>query len=505
MHLALILALLQTPSPPPRLGTISFPTSGAPAAQEVFVRGVLYLHSFEYDAAASAFKEARRLDPQFAMAYWGEAMTYTHPVWNQQDTLKARAVLARMPPAPTPREQAYVAAVGILYGNGAKATRDTLYANAMEALAASYPDDAEARAFYALALLGLNQGVRDVATYLRAADIAEQIFKANPDHPGAVHYLIHSYDDPAHATLGLKAARAYSQIAPDAAHAQHMTTHIFLALGLWDEVVRQNEIASGPHREHWTPGHFTAWLGYGLLQQGRLVDARRHLEAMRTNLAGRSTGPRGYLLEMRAHYLVNARRWDDPARAWDVDRDGLRVTTLAMDAFALGYAAAERGDRVEARRRLGELGDIGNAGRIDGPNVAPARVPAILAKELEAVILVSEGKADRAVPLLRAASAMEDSLPVEYGPPNIVKPSHELLGEVLLGLGRPADAQREFARALELAPQRALALLGLVRAATAAGDAATANRALAELRAVWHVADADLPGLAELGRAGSGR
>src|SRR6185503_12936047 len=228
----------------------------------------------------------------------------------------------------TPREADYLAAVRVLYGEGSKARRDTLYADAMRALADRYPDDAEARAFYALALLGLNQGVRDVATYQQAAAIVAPIFKSNPDHPGAAHYLIHSYDDPAHAALGLDAARAYSKIAPDAAHAQHMTTHIFLALGMWDDVVRQNEIASGPHRDHWGPGHYTAWLGYGLLQQGRFADARRHLETMRTNLARATAPARGYLLTMRAHYLINSRRWEDPSRSWEIDRAGVGTIPL---------------------------------------------------------------------------------------------------------------------------------------------------------------------------------
>lgn len=498
MHFLLLLALAQGP----KLGTIHFPSSGAPAAQEPFIRGVAYLHSFEYDSAAAAFRAAQRLDSAFALAYWGEAMTYTHPVWNQQDSTKARAVLAHAPQPPTPRERGYLDAVKILYGEGAKAARDTLYATAMRDLAAAYPEDDEARVFYALALLGLNQGVRDVPTYARAAAIAEEVFRHNPDHPGAAHYLIHSYDDPAHAAQGLRAARAYSQIAPDAPHAQHMTTHIFLALGLWDDVVRQNEIASGPHRDHWGANHYTAWLGYGLLQQGRHADARRHLEAMRANLSGSGTpNARTYLSSMRAHFLINAERWDDPARAWALDVSDLGATAQAIDAFALGYAAARRGDRNTARRRLADLTTIRDDARPDGRNVAPKYVPAILAHEIEAAMLVVEGKAAQALPLLRQAAAIEDSLPVEYGPPDVVKPTHELLGEVLLGLGRAGEAQVEFQRALELAPRRALALLGLVRAATAAGDRAVASRALAELRDVWHAADRDLPWIGEVARA----
>ena len=258
----------------PRLGTIDFPTSGAPAAQAQFTRGVLLLHSFEYQDAAQAFRAAQRIDPAFALAYWGEALTYTHPVWNEQDGNAARAALLRLGPTPaarrakalTPREQAYLDAVEILYGEGSKPARDTAYSLAMERLVARFPADREAKVFYALSLLGLNQGVRDTATYLRAAAIVQPVFQANPNHPRAAHVLIHAYDDPIHASLGLAAARAYSKIAPDAAHAQHMTTHIFLALGMWDEVVSQNEIAAGPDRAAWAPHHYTEWLGYGYLQ-----------------------------------------------------------------------------------------------------------------------------------------------------------------------------------------------------------------------------------------------
>ena len=185
MPILLLLTLLQAP----KLGSVHFPNSGAQAAQEPFIRGVAYLHSFEYDSAAKAFREAIRRDSTFTLAYWGEAMTHTHPVWNQQDLTAARAVLERAPAAPTPREQAYLKATRILYGDGPKARRDTLYAEAMRELAAAYPEDAEARAFYALALLGLNQGVRDVPTYLKAAAIVEAHVEAFTHPDGEVNVI----------------------------------------------------------------------------------------------------------------------------------------------------------------------------------------------------------------------------------------------------------------------------------------------------------------------------
>ncbi|MCI0434610.1 MAG: hypothetical protein L0271_13365 [Gemmatimonadetes bacterium] len=496
----------------PRLGTIEFPTSGAPAAQPAFVEGVLFLHSFEYASAARAFRRAQELDPAFALAYWGEAMTYTHPVWNEQDVAAAHAVLgrlgatpqARRGKAPTEREKLYLDAVEILYSEGSKPARDTAYAQAMARLSEAYPDDLEARAFHALAILGLNQGVRSIPDYMRAAAIVEEVFDANPKHPGAVHYLIHSYDDPIHAPLGLRAARAYSGIAPDAGHAQHMTTHIFVALGMWDDVVSQNVIASG--LSNWLSGHYTMWLEYGYLQQGRHAQALKHLEEMRERLSAGAmaenldTATRNRLAavaRMRADYIINTERWDSPLLDWPVEPPATFHELLLTDLFTRGVAAAMRGDRATAGRLLEQIAARnGGAGQASS---APA-LPAILEKQMRAALAATDGLHDEALALARAAAAIEDAMPFEFGPPAAVKPAHELLGDLLLRMDRPAEAQREYARALELTPRRAITLLGLARAASAAGDRATASQAYGTLREIWHGADADLPWLAEARR-----
>src|SRR6059058_5701905 len=373
----------------PRLGTIDFPASGAPAAQAPFIRGVLLLHSFEYQDAARAFREAQRLDSGFALAYWGEALTYTHPLWNEQDRNAARAALQRLGPtaaarrskAPTPREQAYLDAVEILYGEGAKSERDTAYSAAMGRLVNQFPADREAKVFYALSLLGLNQGVRDTATYMRAAAIVEPVFRANPNHPGAAHVLIHCYDDPIHAPLGLAAARAYSKIAPDAAHAQHMTTHIFLALGMWDEVVAQNELASGHDPATWAPDHYTQWLGYGYLQQGRYSEALRHLERMRDNVDKGRRG-RAVLALMRAEYVVNTEQWNSPSLQWPIDLTAVRARDAGVDAFVGGLSALRGGDRAAAGRFLADLTAINRDRAPVAPGQERDQVPAILEQEL---------------------------------------------------------------------------------------------------------------------------
>src|SRR5438067_8768704 len=490
-----------------RLGTIDFPTSGPPDAQSAFIRGVLLLHSFEYQDAARAFREAQRIDPGFALAYWGEALTYTHPLWDEQDVNAARASLlglgptreARRARAPTPRERAYLDAVEILYGDGPKARRDTAYSRAMERLVARFPTDREAQVFYAASLLGLSQGVRNVPTYMRAAAIVGRVFRGNPDHPGAAHLLIHCYDDPIHAPLGLAAARAYSKIAPDAAHAQHMTTHIFLALGMWDEVVSQNELASGRDHAAWTPHHYTQWLGYGYLQQGRYADAFRHLQRMHENM-NQSRRGRAVVAQMRAEYVVNTEQWDSPCLQWSIDLSTVRSRDAAADGFVGAPSALKRGDRADAGRRLVDLATLNRNRAPPEAGQERDRVPDILEQELRALLRQADGDPTGAVALTREATALEDAMPLEFGPPAVVKPSHELLGEILLQAGRPAAAQAEFARALALAPKRALSLLGLGRAAAAAGDPATAARAYRELREIWHGSDPSLPGLVEATR-----
>jgi len=486
---ALVFALLApaAAAQAPRLGTITFPNSGAPAAQEPFIRGVLYLHSFEFGPAGAAFREAQQADPGFALAYWGEAMSYNHPLWDEWDDEAARGVLhrlgsaaeARRASAPTRREQMYLHAIETLWAEGPKAPRDTAYALAMEQLVRAYPDDDEARAFWALSILGLSGTTRVIPSYMHGAAIAQEVFQRNPDHPGAAHYIIHSFDDPVHAPLGLPAARAYSTIAPDAAHAQHMTTHIFLAMGMWDDVVSQNEIAAG--LTGWGPGHYTSWLGYGLVQQGRHAAAREHLERARREMGspGRP-GQRRYLTSMRAHYVLDTERWDDPVLEWTMNVEP-GSDAAATDAFALGYAALRRGDRGAVATQVARLQTAADSG--DSP---AARV---LALNLAAAIAAEDGAFARAEQLLKDAADIEDGLPAAYGPPDIVKPSWELLGELLLAKGRAAEAQTAFAHALALAPKRALSLRGLVAAATAAGDRTVAERARQDLAAIWHAAD----------------
>lgn len=340
-----------------KLGNIDFPTSGSGAAQADFIRGVLLLHSFEYQDALQAFRAAQQKDARFAMAWWGDAMTWNHGLWNEQATDSARGTLARLGATPearaaaarTPKEKAWLASVEILYGEGSKPVRDTLYSRALESMLTTWPDDDEIRTFYALSLMALSQGTRSVPTYMRAGAIATEVMYRRPDHPGATHYTIHAFDDPVHAPLGLHAAVAYSGIAPGADHAQHMTTHIFLALGRWPETVRQNQVAAGPDTSKWQAGHYTYWMHYGLLQQDQGAAATALLNSLHDHLPARSSpGRRAYLSNARAQQVLNLQRWDDASLQWRIDLDDAGAIPRSVDHFTSGYAALARGDLAAA-------------------------------------------------------------------------------------------------------------------------------------------------------------
>jgi tetratricopeptide (TPR) repeat protein len=496
--LGTIVAFAIAPLPAQQLGELAFPTSGSAAAQPHFKLGMLYLHSFEYESAARAFKEAQRVDPGFAMAYWGEAMTYNHPVWNQQNVAAARAALERLAKtpgerqarAPTEREKGYLGAVEVLYGEGAKAWRDTAYAKSMADLAARFPEDHEAQLFHALALLGLSQGARDVPTYMKAGAIALPVFSRHPDHPGAAHYVIHSFDDPTHAPLGLAAARAYRKSSPDAGHSQHMTSHIFLALGMWEDVVSVNETAVAVVKhaaaEHGaTPsgcGHYPEWLQYGYLQQGRLSDAARVLEGCwnRPGTEGDGDDVEG-MAGMRAAYIVDSRQWTGKY----VEEPEARLPrTIIHLAFGTGYAAVRRGDLGTAKEALGRMEPL--VARIPEQARPYSR---ILVLEIKGMIQAAEGNGDAAIASVREAAKIDDGLPIPFGPPWTIKPPHELLGEILAAQGKHADAYQEFVAALARTPRRPLAVLGLARSAEALGRTADAASAYALLQELWSKAD----------------
>jgi tetratricopeptide (TPR) repeat protein len=501
-----------------QLGSITWSTSATPAARALFVKGVLYMHNFHYGEAIDAFRQAQKRDPGDVMSYWGEAMAYTHPVWNEQDTSAARAALRRLAPtreqrlakARTPRERAWLDAAETLYdGNTPKARRDTLYAGAMERLHAAQPNDPEAATFFALSLLGLNQGQRDTVTYARAYAIAESVFVAHPEHPGAAHYLIHAVDDPDHAKLGLRAAQSYSRIASSAGHALHMTSHIFMALGMWDDVVSANEKAQATNPDRLS-SHVVTWLGYGLIQQGRYTEAERWIDSMQAQARSGTKRVREDAMqataELSANWNASTDRWTERPARFRVDTTGTDVSTAA---FGVGLGALGRGERaladtmgmVIARERVADSVRIARLKPAQPGDLTWHGYIRIRELALRALIQRAGGRQDSALVLLRAAGDIERSLPVEFGPPMTFKPPHEAAGELLLEMGRFTDAEAEFTLALARTPRRTSSLLGLARAAKEQGKMAEAANRYAELTEIWKRAD---PGIAAVEEARAG-
>ncbi|MCC2662857.1 MAG: uncharacterized protein K0S35_779 [Geminicoccaceae bacterium] len=485
-----------------RLGLVQFPTSAqSQEAQAHFLRGVAALHSFWYPVALEEFRAATRIEPDFAMGYWGEAMAHNHPVWGDpQDTGAAREVLARLPaaPAPTLREQAYLDAVRAMYGEGEKPERDRAYATAMEAVHRKYPDDLEAAAFYSLALLGLAYGGASsdagapedpaaLRTRMRAAAVAQEVFRREPKHPGAAHYMLHAFDDPDHAVLGLPAARRYAEIAPAAPHALHMPSHIFLQLGMWPEAAASNETSWKASTDLGMPDfHSLHWLLYAYLQQGRGEEAKALLTTIRDNLAKvpqediRNQVYGAYIqATMAATFLVETEQWDEasellgPQETRAVPQTGTGGPYQAFAAlaetpavFARGLATAVTGSG-EVQDAIATLQDVSQQ-VADAPipfaaNMAP--LLEIQALEIEAAASASRGQIDEAIATMRRATTREEAMPVPPGPPPLIKPSHELLGEILLQAGRHEEAARAFATSLFRRPGRAQSLEGAAQAA----------------------------------------
>src|SRR3954463_10634864 len=362
-------AFAQAPKKTVELGSIHFPTSAKPAAQAPFLTGVKALYNFEFDIAGDAFRETQKADPAFALGYWGEAMSYNHPLWAQQDLPAARKALEKLAPtaaaraakAPAGKERELIESIEVLFGAGDKLARDIAYADSLKAMHAKYPADDEIACLYSLALLGTGRpGVSNTRNAMQAAAIAQDIFQRNPNHPGAAHFIIHSFDDPDHAILSLKAAREYSKIAPSAAHALHMPSHIFVQLGMWDDVIASNVVAykaavdlaeakNLPRgREDF---HTLSWLQYAYLQQGKVDEAQKCVDQAKA-VADKDAAPNirdGYA-SMKARQVVESARWEKLALPAGAVKDGGAPGYDGSAAYLLaaGLSAAKLGDLAAA-------------------------------------------------------------------------------------------------------------------------------------------------------------
>jgi tetratricopeptide (TPR) repeat protein len=474
---------------PVDLGKIDFPTSAPDTAQKHFIEGVLLLHSFEYARARKAFAEASKIAPDFALAYWGEAMTYDHRIWGERDPSSALAVLARLAPtaaerrakAPTEREKMYLDAVEKLYGDGDERQVAAAYSNAMAELTKRFPDDLEAQAFYSLSILGLTGTTRNTDNYMKAAAVAEGVYRKNPLHPGALHYLIHSYDDPVHASLGLRAARAYGTVARSASHAQHMPSHIFFALGLWEDSIAANTASMKTARDAGTGGyHPLHWLEHSYLQLGRDDEAAKVLGIIEED-AKTITSPynRTHLAMCRATMLVETRGKGPASTMTPVETSGIRsYGAFANHDLAIGLEYVHRNDLPEAKRMLASLrdrnikgvaargGGTGTASRYTSVSQSEVDTGKVMENILEAAIQFAAGDRDDALKNIVAAAEAEDKLIFEYGPPAIVKPAWEQAGEMFLKAGKKREAAEAFRNVLKRYPNRRLSNEGLKAAGT---------------------------------------
>jgi tetratricopeptide (TPR) repeat protein len=493
---------------------------------------MLLLHLFEYPYAREAFQEAQELEPGFAMAYWGEAMTYNFPIWDEQDLEGARAVMhrlgstteARLASTAAAREIGLLSALEVLYGPGQKSERDLRYMQAMEQLAVRFPEDHEIQLFYALSIFGVSAGVRDIPTYLLATAIAQAVFSDNPRHPGAAHYLIHGVDDPVHAVLGLRAARALMEMAPDAGHSQHMTSHIFTALGMWDDVAFANEnavsVANSMRLEkqqqprHW--GHYNFWLMYAHLQQGRHEKALELLKAARAQERESNTPPEdrmvldpdnslaGSVVQMWLRYLIDSRAWDSDVAGWSFNIGDAFDPNLNF-SFAQSMRAAFAGQVSVAQAHLdqfrgmkAELEDeIGNLEEQAPKHKLYLQRLEVLDAEMQAGIEMARGEKVKAAELAAKASRLEGEMPFSFGPPFVDMPAAEFHAERLMDAGKFSEAAAAYSTQLERSRLRVQSLLGLAWAESNLGNQQSAKYNQAKLRAIWHAADDSIRRLAE--------
>ena len=508
------------------VGNLRFETSASPEAQKHFLRGVAILHSFGWKQAIAEFQAAQKIDPDFALAYWGETLCYNHPLAPEQDGKTPREVLAKLGPtpearlakAPTAREKGFLGAVEELWAEGPQKddwrARRVAYMDAMARLHQEFPDDDEVTTFYAVSLLSGARALEDKTFRLevKAGALAMNVFQRNRNHPGAAHYIIHSFDDPIHAPLALDAAVAFADIAPAVSHAIHMPTHIFIQHGMWEKVSNQNMRAHQVASDLWKSGdsmsdmsHSLDWGQYGFLQKGDYAKAaenvRRFEEMVKMSDKGRAST--GFALS-KARYIIETEEWKVQEMPEDASDEEL---------FANGMSAVRLGDLGTAEKmekRLAEKASASSKSESAGsahaghggappPPSDEDQSTKVMHLETSALLALARGNEDEAIELLRKAVSLEETMRPPNGAADPVKPSHELLGEVLLETGNPSEAAKVFEASLLRMPNRAHSLLGSARAHAAAGDRATASERFQKLVEIWG-GHKELPGYQEAER-----
>ena len=504
-----------------QIGEVNFPTSCSSDSQRRFNQAVWTLHSFWYEESLKQFTAIAEAEPSCAMAYWGMAMSQWYPLWFPPSPAMLKSGAAAVAkglavPSATERERAYLEAIGRFYQNSDSLdhrTRAVAYAQAMDELHAKYPDDREAAVFYALALDATWPPTDNTyANLKKAADILETVWAEQPNHPGVVHYLIHSYDVPALAPQGLKAARVYAAIAPAVPHAQHMPSHIFTRLGLWQESIESNLVghraAKAYAEKTYGPGgydqetvHTLDYLAYAYLQTAQDGAARAVVDEVAALRSGPQPNlPVAYALAaIPARYALERRDWAAAAALKPVATEfpwEKFPWAAAMTSFTRALGSARTGDLPGARIEIANLQHFKEK-LAEAKNEYWANQVEVQRLGAAAVLANVEGDVGRALDLSRAATELEASMDKHPATPGAVLPARELRADLLLEQHDAAAALQEYQAVLRTDPNRFRSLLGAARAAKLAGDAPTADESYQQLVALSMKADTERPEIAE--------
>ncbi len=480
-------------------GGVDFPISCSGQAQVEFNQAVALLHHMTYPRAREAFERVATTDPGCAMAQWGLAMTLFQPLWPTRPSQAAlqrgwdAAQQAKALRPPTERERLFVAAAEAFFLEPASSDywlRIRRWEEASRRVHDAFPDDPEAATFYALALLATAPSDTISRAHAdQAASILLQVYQRNPDHPGAMHYLIHANDVQGRERESPEITRKYEAIAPDNPHALHMPTHVYTRLGDWDGVIRGNLLAAeaalkypaGDHGEFvWDEfPHALEYLIYAYLQKGADDAAAEQLQRLRGTAHLEPTFKTAFhLASTQARYALERRAWNEaallvPREPASLDWDHF-TWPEAIVQFARGLGSARLGDLQAATAADGRLGDLEATTSRAGEKLF-ARYIRLLRLELTAWLLQGQGQRDSSVTLMREAAELEASTPKPAVTPGPTLPAQELLGDLFMEQQRPAEALAAYRRALELYPRRFNGLLGAARAADALGDSSQAR------------------------------
>lgn len=487
-----------------QIGTFEFPTSASGEAQRHFTLGVGYLHSFGWKQARTEFRKAQEIDPDFALAYWGESLTYNHPLIpvlqdpdSPQDTLNRLGSTSeeRLSKAPTNREKGFLrAAEAFAFTEGSLGDKRLAWMYAMLDLYEEFPEDREVIAFTAVAMLSgatvskdnrvLNNFLTESGTEIsmQAGAMAMDIFRENPNHPGAAHYIIHSFDHPTYAPLALSAAEKYASIAPAVSHARHMPTHIFIQHGMWDRVAEWNDSAFLAGWDLWEPGdaagdqnHSSDWGQYGDLQRGNFDRSEMWINRASDVLAnnpgdGRSTGT---LKTMKARHIIETENWETYELTDSLNSDEL---------LALGLSAANLGDLDLAQAVADRLEDLSS----QSPSNTTLN---LISMEISALTMFKKGQEEEAVALLMEAVSVAENQSPPRGAASPLKPVHELAGDLLLAMGSHDKAAELYETSLGRMANRPRALLGAARSYAGMSDEYNARQKFQAFYSLWKDTD----------------